>query len=432
MLPSHPISADPVTVLDDHLGGWRERLARRLGPTIASIAQFARAEAYYAVESSRRYQAVERRRQRGAARAAILVIVAAAAFDIAAFGAINGADAPLLIALNLGLISMALVGFLALRGWGRHHPDLVISILSLSIVATCAILGVLGRELAIFAIAYLLMLPGIVTLVVPARPWKHVVWLFGYAVGTFGFLVLAPATALSRTERMDVAMIATVAIVASFIGSVLQFRTRADGYMQFVAVQNLRHAADRDRRALSRARADLELAIRIDQLTEVGNRRRLREDLLAARARLDRMGGSFGLLELDLDRFKQVNDRFGHLVGDTVLRDVAAIFKQASRSTDVVYRFGGEEFIVLLPDADRAATIAAAERLRAAVESASIDNPGNAPTGVVTVSIGGAVIARIDLEQTDEGWLERADRSLYRAKTEGRNRVVMETVATAA
>jgi diguanylate cyclase (GGDEF)-like protein len=394
---------------------------------IVRIKREIRGEDLRAVALSRRFKATERRRQLGAAHAAMLVVIAVAIYDIFVVAAIHETEWTLIVSVNLAVAVGASAGLLVLRGPGRRHPQIVVSTMALGIVLACVLVGMAGRDLGVLALGFLLILPTVVTLVVPSRPWEHLLWLFAYAVASFSFLVFAPTDSLSLVERGDGAALLLVAIVVSFVGSVLRFRARANAHTQVVATRRLRQESETNRRALGSARSALELALRLDELTGVSNRRRLLEDLTVARARLGRAGESFGLLEVDLDFFKAVNDRSGHIAGDAVLHDVAAVFKRVSRATDGVYRFGGEEFVFLLPGANQAVTFAAAERIRAAVQDAAIAHPANPPTDVVTVSVGGVVVAPSDLEGTDEAWLERVDRALYRAKTEGRNRVVMET-----
>lgn len=132
-----------------------------------------------------------------------------------------------------------------------------------------------------------------------------------------------------------------------------------------------------------------------------------------------RHGRGFALVLLDLDDFKRVNDRHGHLAGNEVLRRVAAAIRSTVRDVDVVARYGGEEFAVLLPEADSAAATCAAERIRAAVERASIP-VGEAVLGV-TVSAG---VAALPADADDSrSLLDAADRALYAAKRAGKNRV---------
>jgi diguanylate cyclase (GGDEF)-like protein len=159
---------------------------------------------------------------------------------------------------------------------------------------------------------------------------------------------------------------------------------------------------------------------RQDPLTSLGNRLRLREDLQVLQGRADRYGHSYAVVLCDVDFFKAYNDRYGHLAGDDVLRRVAATLSSGLRTGDTAYRFGGEEFLLVLPEQDAEAATAITERLRRAVEDLGIPHADGLPLGVVTVSAGVAVSA----EAGDaDGLLQAADRALYAAKEAGRNRV---------
>jgi diguanylate cyclase (GGDEF)-like protein len=167
-----------------------------------------------------------------------------------------------------------------------------------------------------------------------------------------------------------------------------------------------------------RAEAELRHLAAFDALTEVFNRRAFfeiaeRELARARRARLD-----CAVLMLDLDHFKRVNDAFGHAAGDRVLREFAAAVKAAVRAEDLVGRYGGEEFCVLLPGAAIDTALRTAERIRAAVERRPL---GGLPRAT-TVSIGVAACEPLAPEALD-ACLARADDALYRAKAAGRNRV---------
>jgi diguanylate cyclase (GGDEF)-like protein len=159
---------------------------------------------------------------------------------------------------------------------------------------------------------------------------------------------------------------------------------------------------------------------RVDALTGVANRLRLNEDLEALWARARRYGHRYSVVLCDIDWFKTYNDQFGHVAGDAALRSVAETISDNLRQGDKVYRYGGEEFLVVLPEQSLADAGRAAERLRRAVEHRRL--PTIAGTGVVTISSGVAEFSRlVDDSVTD--WLERADAALYRAKANGRNRV---------
>jgi diguanylate cyclase (GGDEF)-like protein len=174
---------------------------------------------------------------------------------------------------------------------------------------------------------------------------------------------------------------------------------------------------------LARVHEALETTARTDPLTGAANRVRLVEDLRAVRSHLDRQRSPYGLVAVDLDRFKLVNDRFGHLGGDDVLQRVVAAMRQTLRPGDGIYRFGGEEFLVILESPTEASLSTAAERLRAAVADVRIEHPDNVPFGVATISLGAVWLTPADLDQSDDEWFARADAALYQAKKLGRNRV---------
>ena len=156
---------------------------------------------------------------------------------------------------------------------------------------------------------------------------------------------------------------------------------------------------------------------RRDPLTGLRNRRALVEDLPDVELDARRHDQSFALAICDVDRFKAYNDRLGHIAGDQALRAIAATVRMQLRAGDAAYRYGGEELVLVLRDADTREALAAAERVRAAVESAALPHPDD-PRGVVTVSIGVAT----GKEGAPE-LLARADRALYDAKHGGRNGV---------
>jgi len=161
-----------------------------------------------------------------------------------------------------------------------------------------------------------------------------------------------------------------------------------------------------------------------DQLTGLPRRRYLQEQLLSELERSRRTARTFGVCLLDLDDFKQVNDRFGHLAGDHALRCVAAVLRDSLRQIDVAARFGGEEFAVLLRETDEDGARASAEKIRAAVAAETVHYPG-APSLRLTISIGLYLYRIADAELTPTDILERADQALYRAKAAGKNRVAV-------
>ncbi|MGQ0540006.1 MAG: diguanylate cyclase [Gemmatimonadaceae bacterium] len=169
----------------------------------------------------------------------------------------------------------------------------------------------------------------------------------------------------------------------------------------------------------------LEQLAQTDPLTEVLNRRALTDRLLAEIERVRRYDTTVSVLLIDLDFFKRVNDTYGHLVGDDVLTEVAALLQGAVRAVDVVARYGGEEFVIVLPETGPAGAAAFAERIREIVEEQQFVRdqvgPGAGPLRITT-SIGVATYPAPGV-QTPDDILAKADQALYRAKAEGRNLV---------
>jgi diguanylate cyclase (GGDEF)-like protein len=175
---------------------------------------------------------------------------------------------------------------------------------------------------------------------------------------------------------------------------------------------------------LERLNAGLFEDSRCDPLTGLGNRRRQDEDLETMVSRAQRYGHALCVALFDIDNFKRYNDTSGHLEGDAILRSVAATLARQSRGGDSLYRYGGEELLVVFPEQTLESAAIGAERMRKAVEELAIPHPGRPPDGVVTVSAG---VARFEPELKDdvERLLARADAALYEAKESGRNRVVV-------
>lgn len=173
--------------------------------------------------------------------------------------------------------------------------------------------------------------------------------------------------------------------------------------------------------ALQAANARLERLSVTDPLTSAFNRRYLFELLDGERQRVLRGGEVFSVLMIDLDFFKKVNDGFGHAAGDAVLCEFVTRCRTVVRKTDVVCRFGGEEFVVFMPTIQGDGAGQLAERLRRAIAATPVDFEGAAIA--VTVSIG---VASYRAGESLEALLSRADHRLYTAKEEGRNRVVCQ------
>ncbi len=168
---------------------------------------------------------------------------------------------------------------------------------------------------------------------------------------------------------------------------------------------------------------ELEKLATIDALTGLNNRRAILRRLDEEIKHASRYGEELGLLMLDIDYFKRVNDQYGHLTGDDVLEKVATLVQQNIRGTDTAGRYGGEEFIIILSKADLSAALVVAERIRKAIEMAEMkDSAGN--VFGITVSLG---LSSYRPGEDKHLFISRVDNALYKAKENGRNRV--ETAA---
>ena len=173
------------------------------------------------------------------------------------------------------------------------------------------------------------------------------------------------------------------------------------------------HSANR---RLQQREAEVRLLSQTDQLTGLANRRRLDEAVRQELARIARHGGRLSVVMTDIDHFKRVNDEFGHETGDLVLREYASVLKEGVREIDLAARFGGEEFVLLLPGTEAGAAAMLAERIRARLEATRL---GPLPRAV-TASFG---VAELRAGESWDSVLKRADDALYAAKNGGRNRV---------
>ena len=163
----------------------------------------------------------------------------------------------------------------------------------------------------------------------------------------------------------------------------------------------------------------LERLAAIDSLTELANRRCFFEHATTEVLRAQRYGRPLALQMLDLDHFKDINDRYGHAAGDDVLQRLAAVLRNNLRHNDMAARIGGEEFVILLPETQLEDAALQAERMRSAVEEIRL--PYGPEDQRLTVSIGVAALSIGEL--SPEPMLTRADSALYKAKASGRNRV---------
>lgn len=174
---------------------------------------------------------------------------------------------------------------------------------------------------------------------------------------------------------------------------------------------------------LERKNQQLDHMLKIDPLTHAGNRTALEEALRKVKNQFDRHQVPVSLIMIDLDHFKSINDTQGHSEGDKVLHRIARLIKQRLRSTDSLYRFGGEEFIVITENTQLDQAACLAEDIRRQVESHD-HKPHDSGEISLTVSLG---LAQLRSAESSGDWLSRADKAMYKAKAMGRNWVCFDT-----
>lgn len=355
-----------------------------------------------------------------------------------AFGRLDrGAMLPLTAVAAAYFVSVSVITSLVKRARGRELGSLFPSLLLIADVGTLS------------ALFYLSCAPTeqYRTLLLGVLPVQLSVFYFGTRHGVFaGLLVLGAYALASLVAPPFVAGPSPAAAVVLLNGSIFavvsatliftfgDFRARMDRLREFCtrvgegelsAAPPVGHERRPDdltllSRSFDAMRDRLSELVGTDPLTGCLNRRTLERQLVAAWRLAKRQETSIAVLAVDVDHFKNINDGLGHGVGDLVLQQLAEIMRATARETDAVARPGGDEFVVLLPDESWDGAMSFAERLRANVDDFIFGPPGKPVR--LTISVGVALARHTDTVAPDTV-LQQADRSLYRAKAEGRNRV---------
>lgn len=198
------------------------------------------------------------------------------------------------------------------------------------------------------------------------------------------------------------------------------FRELFSGYLRLLRRQNrIVRISDSYQAQLRELMAALDVSSRTDYLTKLFNRGNMFERLAAEQSRAMRYQKTFSLVMIDLDHFKRINDTYGHVAGDRFLVAVADLMRSNLRREDSCARWGGEEFLILLPETELASGVLAAEKLRGLILTISIPVKGEAVR--LTASLG---VASYRSGEAIDDCIKRADDALYLAKNNGRNRVV--------
>ena len=172
-----------------------------------------------------------------------------------------------------------------------------------------------------------------------------------------------------------------------------------------------------------RLSADLQKLAASDALTGALNRRSLEQEAARLSARCTRTGDALAIMMIDVDHFKSINDRYGHPVGDEVLRRLAAVAQKTIRSDDYFARYGGEEFCILLPSTIEKDAWTLADRLRQNYAAMTMEFGGEVLRSTISIGVSDSIHAGLEFTSL----VAAADQAMYRAKQEGRNRVVMHS-----
>jgi diguanylate cyclase (GGDEF)-like protein len=301
---------------------------------------------------------------------------------------------------------------------GRRHPELVMLLFMGLVQGSIAFMisrveeayapYALGMSLAVYASSFLLI-----------WPWQYTAALIALTWLVLGAAIATAPVALAGSALATIAFYLGTASLIAFVG---QLHRQMTAWQEFRGRLELELEQERNRGLLEQ----LERLSREDSLTGLANRRRWDETLAREFERSRRRGGSLAVLLCDLDRLKEINDRFGHATGDRVLKQAADVLRQRVRAGDLAARLGGDEFAVLCPDTGFAAASKLAEDLRLRLGEL---RPAEPALPGVTVSIGVACREDVDLSPTE--LVLRADDRLYRAKRT-RNAVYPDRITSVA
>jgi diguanylate cyclase (GGDEF)-like protein len=372
-----------------------------------------------------RYLAWERRHVRDAVKTGTMVLVVVLVVD----ALLMFRTAPGITALNVPFAAAGLALLVAMRrrNGPRRNPRPAAVLVGLLALASSLLPLVLVREAGPILIAYIPLEILAMALFVPWNHAWHAAWMAVAMASVVGLVTSPLGNNIDARTNADLVTITLESALVSFAGHHVLQRQRLSMFLQGMQVRRLNQLAAKQGRDLRTLADELRAIARVDSLTGVANRLRLDEDLAgAARRAMARDGGA--ALMVDIDWFKGYNDSNGHLAGDGVLRRVAAALTAQTRPSDRVYRYGGEEFLVLLPGATEAEAAEVGERQRQAVVNLAIPSgrPGAFADDVVTVSVGVVGIDAGRDETVDPNvWVKAADDAMYASKLAGRNQVTV-------
>ena len=313
-------------------------------------------------------------------------------------------------------VVLVLVFFALLRsGLNRlaRDPSLTLPMILSSTLVMLYVIDNAPEARNLLILIYLVpFLFGVLRLSIPEMCCIAALFIGGYAWILFRDIVIVRATDATYQLSLQLWITAAVffwfALFAGYVGRLRKLAADANAKLESALLQ-------------------VQKTVAYDELTGLYSRRHILEVLAREKGRSDRSGRGFCLLAIDLDHFKAINDNYGHAAGDAALRCFAASASPILRPSDVLARFGGEEFLLVGPDTDAQGAAAVGERIRGTMESMQV--PGLPAHHHVTVSIG---VAEFVPGESTGRILQRADTALYAAKRGGRNRVVIAPADTIA
>ncbi|MHB8490144.1 MAG: GGDEF domain-containing protein [Candidatus Dormibacteria bacterium] len=311
---------------------------------------------------------------------------------------------------------------LLVRGRLRLPPLPIAFVLALSNVGTVLSMLVLLSEIRFTTLMLLAIFPPAVALFLPWSVRVQAAWLLVFAAALLAISVSTLGAAVSVAEWIGVWLALVISAVTSLVGCASASKLRRRAFVLQMLARRAHAKTVARETELECLNGELAQATRTDPLTGLGNRLRMDAEITAATARATRYGNECTIVMFDLDRFKDYNDALGHIAGDAALCSVATAMAATVRAVDIVCRFGGEEFVVLMPEQSLEGGARAAERIRCAIEGLQLQYPTPRGPKVLTISAGIALLGRSQAHDEDE-ILRTADAALYRAKRAGRNRV---------
>ena len=338
----------------------------------------------------------------------IVLVAADAAEDLLRIGNEARPGAVIAVVEMLGVMG----GLVAVRRGARTEP---IALALLLMIATVLVLergtATISSDVSLAYLSILLVASG---LFLPWRPTWHAGWvaaaLLVAVIGSHGALG-GPVMGVNQL------VVVGMAALSSALGQELSYLRLRRGLEQQFELRAVTQSSQRQEHHVSELNRELVQTARVDAVTGLGNRRGLDEALESL------AGQRLAAILLDLDHFKSFNDRFGHLAGDSALARIGELLRDTVRADDLAFRYGGEEFLVLIPGGEDDGAARLAERIRLTLRN-------DAETGAHGLTVSAGVAAADRFSSSDPvPLLRRADTALYQAKREGRDRIVVSNPA---